>query len=138
MAKLTVNLVKQVGEPSIEVDNESNPIALSLVDTEVVSLSANLKRAREEVASARADLELRAVAELDTKKHIVALSRVRDIWPDEVGARKETILRSEETFAMGREKTSFEVREWRSDYERAVTCNQKHLASTRRVAKACD
>lgn len=55
------------------------PVTQSSAENKVVSLSANLNKAREEVAGAKAELDgLRAAAELATKQHNVAFSNIRE------------------------------------------------------------
>lgn len=69
--------------------NDNTPVMKATVESEVVSLSAKLEKAREDEASAKAELKaIRAKAELAPEKLNVALTKVREERQDEVDAWK--------------------------------------------------
>lgn len=71
-------LVQQVGEAVIEVANNAALRTVSVVGTEVMSLTANWKMVLKEAASTRAELnKLRAADERVSEKHRSTLTKVR-------------------------------------------------------------
>lgn len=96
-----------------------------------------MKNGRKKEARAKAELvAVRVACEFATKKHNVAQAKVREEQPDEVDARKETTLRIEATLARVCEKTSAEVKKFRSDRDSAASCHHKLLAFIRLIVKA--
>lgn len=71
-------LVKQVGESGTQMVRDDAPMTLPFMEIEFMLLSANFKKFRKKVPSAKAELDaFRAVAGLATKEKRVALAKVR-------------------------------------------------------------
>lgn len=92
------------------------------MESEAISLSANLGKAREGAASSKVELDaLCAKAGLDAKKHNVASTKVREERQDEVAAWLVTTSRSKETLAKVRGGTSAEVAKFYSERDSCVS-----------------
>lgn len=61
MVEIAGELVKQVSESRAQAAIDATPATQSAVKTEIVSLSANLKKAREEAFSTEAESEAHGV-----------------------------------------------------------------------------
>lgn len=134
--ELADEFVKQ-GESEAQGANDITSVLKSAVEAEVVSLSANLEKAREEAASTKVELEvLRAKAELDTKENSNALARVHEERQDEVKTCKVTTSRNRATLAKVRDESSPEVHKLRSERDGPAARHRKLLASIRLVVKA--
>lgn len=135
--ELADKLVMQVGESVAQAESDAAPETLLPVENEVLSLSANLKRSREEAVSAKAEIgALCAAAELATKQHNFALARVREERQDEFRVWKASTLWIEVTIAKVSEETSIDMRKLRSESNSTVTRHHELLTSIRRVVKA--
>lgn len=104
---------------------------------DVVSISSNLKKAREEAVSTKAELyTLSVAAEFATKKHYVVLAKRRELRQDKVKVWKATRSRSEATSANLREEISIVASKLHSERDSAAAHHYKLLASIRFVVKA--
>lgn len=113
--------VKQGVESEVQWANDTTPVVQAAVESEVAPLSANLEKAFEEVANAKAELDaLHAKTELDDKEHIVASANVREERQDEVEAWKVTTSRSEATLAKVRDETSDDVEKLPFEWDSAA------------------
>lgn len=123
--ELADELAKQGCECETQVANDAAPVTQSEVQSEVLSLLANLKKARDEEAIAKVELDgLRAVSELATKEHNVLLAKDREERQDEVDEWKGMTSPSEATLAKVCDETSAEVEKLHSDQNRAAARHQ--------------
>lgn len=84
--ELLEEFLKQSGESKRHVANDTTSVMHTAVESEVVSLSANLERAHKESASAKAELDaLCAKADLAAKENNIALAKMREEVQRKVG-----------------------------------------------------
>lgn len=114
--ELADEFFKQGSEFKAQEANDIIHVMQAAVESEVVSLSANLEKARKEAVSAKAELDaLCAKAELAAEEHNVALAKVREERQGEVEALKAIASRNEETLAKVSEETSAEGKKLHPD-----------------------
>lgn len=134
---LADQFVKQSAESESQAANDTTPVMLSELESEVVSLLASLEKAREETASANAELDaLQAKAELDVREHNVAMAKVREERQDEVKAWKATLSRSGATLAKVRDETSAKIKKLFSIGNSAAARHLEMLAFICRVGES--
>lgn len=132
-------LFKQVGETGAQVSNDAATLTLHSAETDVSSLSADSKKACEEVTSAKAELNaLRAVPKLATKEHNVALAKVREEPQVKFEAWKATTSRDKSTSPKVLDKMSVEVSKLRCRRDCVGEFHHELLGSIRRVVRARD
>lgn len=127
----------QVGESGISVASYATLGMVSVVEMEVLSLTVNLKSAREEAANIRAELyKLRAVSDLDEKEHEAEMIKVHNDWQGELNLLLETALQHEVAIANVFEETLAEVAKLRSEHDSATVHCDAVMVSIRRLVEA--
>lgn len=108
-----------------------------MVQTEVVLLTANLKKAREEEVNAIAVLDkLRAAGNSVAEDHQAMLIKVREEWLSELDSMRALVLHCEVATAKVREDSWAEVIKVRSERVAAAARYQKTLAFARRIVES--
>lgn len=107
-----------------------------VVETEVVPLTANLEKAREEAVNARAELtKLRVAAESVAGEHEAMLNKMPEERQGELESLNATASQHEATIANVRDETSPKVTRARSERDSVAARLHEVMVSIRRIVE---